>query len=345
MTALGELSADERHRLEQAADWRLKLMRDPSLANSDEYLRWCADPYNARARQAVLKAWSSVGAMETTPEMLALRHQALVRLREAGASRKKTRRWMAGAAAALLVLAGGLTWPYLHEWSSNNIAWLDTASYKTDIGERRIVALPDGSRISMDSDTSVRVTYQRTARSITLDRGRSRFDVTHDPNRPFTVTAGQQTVVAIGTSFDVERLQSSVLVTLIQGQVVIKDVQPVVTQKTIGPAEGSIALKAGEELVVAQNVRPAIVATDLQVARAWESGRLLFRDEPLGDAVARVNRYTSHPVEIDPLIASIRVSGVFNAGDVASFVSAVTSYFPVQAVTTDTNNILLQPRS
>jgi transmembrane sensor len=87
------------------------------------------------------------------------------------------------------------------------------------------------------------------------------------------------------------------------------------------------------------------VATDLQVARAWEAGRLLFRDEPLGDAVARVNRYTSHPVEIDPSIASIRVSGVFNAGDVSSFVSAVTSYFPVQAVTTNTNSILLQPRS
>ena len=345
MTALGALSADEQYRLEQAADWRLKLVRDPSLENSDEYLRWCTDPRNARARQAVLQAWSSVGAMQTTPEMLELRRQALLRMREAGASRRMTRRWIAGAAAAaVLVVAVDVCWPYLHEWGLNRIAWLSTTSYKTDIGERRIVALPDGSRISMDSDTSVHVTYQQTARSITLERGRSRFDVAHDPNRPFTVTAGPQTVVAIGTSFDVERLQSSVLVTLIQGQVVIKDAQPAMAPKTSGPAESSISLKAGEELVVARDVRPAIVATDLQVARAWEAGRLLFRDEPLGDAVARVNRYTSHPVEIDPSIAAIRVSGVFNAGDVSSFVSAVTSYFPVQAVTTDTNSILLQPR-
>jgi transmembrane sensor len=337
MTALGERSADEQHRLQQAASWRLKLMRDPSLGNSQEYLRWCADPVNTKAREAVIKAWSTVGALNSTPELLELRRQTLARVRDANASRRKARRWMVSAAAAavLCIVLGGL---YV------NRDWLNTTSYKTDIGERRIVALPDGSRISMDSDTAVRVTYQETSRSITLERGRSRFDVAHDPNRPFTVMAGPQTVVAIGTSFDVERLQSSVLVTLIQGQVVIKGAQGPPTPETLGAAESSISLKVGEELVAVRNVRPAIVTTDLQVARAWESGRLLFRDEPLGDAVARVNRYTANPVEVDPSIASIRVSGVFNAGDVSSFVSAVTSYFPVQAVTTDTNSILLQPR-
>ena len=345
MTALGDLSADERHRLEQAAGWRLKLIRDPSLGDSEEYLRWCADPFNAKAREAVVKAWSSIGTLETTPEMLDLRRQALARMRAAHADRVKKRGWLAVAAVAALATGVGLAWPYLHQWGVAHIAWLSTTTYKTDIGERRIVALPDGSRISMDSDTLIRVTYQPAARSISLERGRSRFDVAHDPNRPFAVLAGSQTVVAIGTSFDVERLQSSVLVTLIQGQVVIKGAQPALTPEMLGPAPDSISLKAGEELVVTQNVRPEIVTTDLQVARAWESGRLLFRDEPLGDAVARVNRYTSQPVEIDPSIASIRFSGVFNAGDVSSFVSAVTSYFPVQAVTTDTNNIRLQPRS
>jgi transmembrane sensor len=58
-----------------------------------------------------------------------------------------------------------------------------------------------------------------------------------------------------------------------------------------------------------------------------------------------VNRYTGRPVIVDPAIASIRISGVFNAGDIGSFVSAVTSYFPVQASTTGNNSILLQPRS
>lgn len=338
MSAFRDLAPDRQKRLEEAAGWRLKLARDPSSGNSAEYLRWCSDPRNASAREAVGVAWSSVGALGTAPEVLELRREALARMREAGARRWNPRTVRLGAAAAALAMIMiGAVVLYLNLFRPTY--------YQTDIGERRIVALPDGSRISMDSATRVGVKYQKTARSITLDRGRSRFDVAHDATRPFTVTAGPQTVVAVGTSFDVERLQSSVLITLIQGQVVIKSAPSAGTTETAGQSQNPISLKAGEKLVVARNVRPAIVAADLQVARAWEAGRLLFKDEPLGDAVARVNRYTTQPIMIDPAIASIRFSGVFNAGDVGSFVSAVTSYFPVQASTTGTNGILLQPRS
>jgi transmembrane sensor len=219
------------------------------------------------------------------------------------------------------------------------------SSYETDIGERRIVALPDGSHVSMDSDSKVRVKYYKTARTLTLDRGRARFDVAHDPNRPFTVTAGPETVVAVGTSFNVERLQSTVLITLIQGQIVIKDDASTGLAAAGHGPDQSISLKAGEQLVVPRNLRRAVVTADLQVATAWETGHLVFRDELLSDAVARVNRYIGKPVIVDPSLAPIRISGVFNAGDVGSFVSAVTSYFPVQASTTGNNNILLQPRS
>jgi transmembrane sensor len=134
------------------------------------------------------------------------------------------------------------------------------------------------------------------------------------------------------------------LITLIQGQVVIKNAAPASGSAASEKTE-SVSLKAGEQFVVSQNVLPAVVVTDLRVAAAWEAGHLVFRDEPLGDAVLRVNRYTGRPVVIDPSIASIRISGVFNAGDIGSFVSAVTSYFPVQASTTGNNSILLQPRS
>jgi transmembrane sensor len=331
MTALRELSPEQQRRLEEAAEWRLWLARDPSVGKAPEYLHWRSDPLNASASEAVNQAWSSVGALDTAPEMLELRRQALTHLRRAGASRWHTRKVKLGAAVAAVVIGvigAAALYLSLH---------LPT-DYRTDIGERRVVALPDGSRISMDSDTRVRVVYQKTARSITLDRGRSRFDVAHDSRRPFTVTAGTRTVVAVGTSFDVERLQSTVLITLIQGQVVIKGAEPELTTPTI-------SLNAGEQLVVSRDVKPTIVAADPQVARAWEAGRLLFRDETLGDAVARVNRYTLHAIQIDPSIASIRITGVFNAGDIGSFVSAVTSYFAIQASTTRDNSILLQPRS
>jgi transmembrane sensor len=330
MTALGDLSPDQRKRLEVAAGWRLRLERDPSLGKAPEYLEWRSDHLNASASEAVTRACSCVGALNSAPEMLELRRQALARLRRVGASRWHGRKVKLSAAVAAVVIGVmGTVALYLNLHLPTN--------YQTDIGERRVVALPDGSRISMDSDTRVRVAYQKAARSITLDRGRSRFDVAHDSSRPFTVTAGPRTVVAVGTSFDVERLQSTVLITLIQGQVVIKGTEPELTTPTI-------SLNAGEQLVVSRDLQPNIMAADPQVARAWEAGRLLFRDEPLSDAVARVNRYTTHAIQVDPTIASIRISGVFNAGDIGSFVSAVTSYFAVQASTTRDNSILLQPR-
>jgi transmembrane sensor len=334
MTAFRKLSPEQQKRLEEAAGWRLRLTREPSLGSSAEYLQWSSDPQNVRAREAVGSAWSAVGALDTAPEMLELRRQALARMRRGGPGRWGARKTRIGATAAALVM-GAIAATALYEHFCGSI------DYKTDVGERRVVALPDGSRISMDSETRVHIVYGKSARSITLERGRSRFDVTHDASRPFTVTAGPQTVVAVGTSFDVERLPSTVLITLIQGQVLVKGAPAAATTE---PAQQSIVLKPGEELVVARNVRPAIVTADLQVARAWEAGRLLFRDEPLADAVTRVNRYTAHPIRIDPAIASIRVSGVFNAGDIGSFVSGVTSYFPVKASTTEDNNILLQPR-
>jgi transmembrane sensor len=338
MSAFRNLSPDQQRRLEEAAAWQLRLAREPSLKRSAEYLDWSADPRNISAREAVDEAWSAVGAMDTAPEMLELRRGALARLRRTGAGRWGTRKLGARFAAAVLAVA-------LFSAGALYLSLRLPTYYKTEIGERRLVALPDGSRISMDSDTKVRVMYYNAARAITLDRGRSRFDVAHDPSRPFTVTAGPQTVVAVGTLFDVERLQSTVLITLIQGQVVIKNVAPAVRTATSGNPDASISLKAGQQLVVSRNVQPVIVAADLQVAMAWEAGHLVFRDEPLANAVMRVNRYTARPVIIDPAIASIRISGVFNAGDIGSFVSAVTSYFPVQASTTGSNSILLQPRS
>ena len=337
MSAFRDLPPEQQERLEEAARWQLSIAREPSLEQSAEYVDWGADPWNRKALEAVREAWRGLGAIDTAPEVLALRQQALTRLRRAGGrswiSRKMVVRFAAAALALALIGGGALYMALFHP-----------TYYETDIGERRIVALPDGSRISMDSDTKVGVLYYKAGRTITLDRGRSRFDVAHDPSRPFTVTAGAETVVAVGTSFDVERLQSTVLVTLLQGQVVIKNDTPAaVTSKGSNPP--SVALKPGEQFIASLDVQPTVATADLRVASAWELGHLVFRDEPLRDAVARVNRYTDRPVMIDPSIAYIRVSGVFNAGDIGSFVSAITSYFPVQASTTGNNNILLQPRS
>lgn len=337
MSRLRNLSPDEQARLRQAATWQQRLASDPTLAQSAGYIAWSADPRNLGALKAVQEACSAVESLGSTPEMLELRRQARARSRERGAARWGVVKVAGLAALAILAIAQVGLDTLLPGWRAPA-----PADYETGIGRHRVITLSDGSRIWMDSATRLHVSYNETVRAITLDRGRSRFDVAHDPtHRPFTVTAGPETVVAVGTSFNVEHMQSTVLVTLIEGQVLIQSTPPVSSGTNL---PSSLALKAGQQLVVSRNGRPTIVPADLQAAMAWESGHLVFRDETLATVVARVNRYTAHPVRIDPSLASLRISGVFNAGDVRSFVSAVTSYLPVRASMTPSDDILLQPR-
>jgi transmembrane sensor len=98
-------------------------------------------------------------------------------------------------------------------------------------------------------------------------------------------------------------------------------------------------------MATVNDATPVVRQANMDAATAWESGHLIFRGEPLADAVRRVNRYTANPVTVDASAASIPISGVFNAGDVGTFVSAITGYFPVDATTDSENRIRLQKRT
>ncbi|MEI9992989.1 MAG: FecR domain-containing protein [Rhizomicrobium sp.] len=337
MSAFDTLPSDEQARLETAAVWWQRLRSSPSTELSAEFLTWIGQPANRRALDAVESTMSALDDFGATPKILDMRRSALTRLRNAGV--KRWAPWQGigqiAAAALLLVAIGGGLW---------YIQGQRPTAYATDVGERRVVALPDGSRISLDSDSEVEVRYSSAARTIMLDRGRARFDVAHDVTRPFTVSAGAETVVAVGTSFNVERLGSTVLVTLIQGHVLIKGASGSDGAPRPGP-KPTVSLVAGEQLVAVRNATPVVTPANLDAATAWEEGHLVFRGEPLGEAVQRVNRYTDHPIVVDPSVASVRISGVFNAGDIGSFVSAITGYFPVEATTDSDNRITLQRRS
>lgn len=336
MTRFVDLSETEQGRFEAAAAWRLRIQTEPALRRSPEFEAWVANPDNREALGLVSEGLDLVAQFGAAPELLALRQATLKRARRVGAVRwLPIKRAAVALAAALLVAAvmGGGSYWYLQQ----------PATYETQIGERRAIALADGSRISLDSNTEVKVRYTKSARILELLRGRARFDVAHDITRPFSVNAGSETVVAVGTSFDVERLGPKVLVTLIQGHVIIKS--DAVPEKINPMPRHAIVLSPGEQMVAAVDSKPVISPTDIQTAKAWETGQLVFHNETLAEAVEQVNRYSPRPVSLDPAIASVRVTGVFNAGDVNSFVTAVTSYLPIVASTTADNQILLQPRT
>jgi transmembrane sensor len=324
-------------RFDEAGNWYLRLRQEPALEISPEFLDWISNPDNARALRAAEMGMGALSELNASPLILDLRRSALKSMQQAGKRRWPSRpiymRW--AVAAALLISAIGVAgYSYLRSGTA----------YETGVGEHRQVMLADGSKISLDSGTEVHVNYSERTRAIVLNRGQARFDVAHDVKRPFTVTAGTETVIAVGTSFNVEKLQSSVLVTLIQGRIVIKSAAAPASARTES-VQKPVSLVAGQQMVATADNTARVAAADIQEATAWETGQLVFRGVSLADAVERENRYTDHPIAVDPSVANIKVSGVFNAGDTGSFVSAMTSLFPVQATTDSESGITLQRRS
>jgi transmembrane sensor len=222
--------------------------------------------------------------------------------------------------------------------------------YATAFGERRMFTLADGSRISLDSASDVTVRYTRTSRELHLLHGQARFDVAHDVQRPFSVLAGNETVVATGTAFNIDMTEPDIRVTLIEGHVVVFDekAQHILraSSMALGLAPASLELRAGQQLIVPVGVPPRIEAADVQRVTAWTSGQLIFSNEPLFEVVARVNRYSTTPIVVaDPAAAHIRVTGVFNIGDVQGFIAIVTEALPLKASSDAEGDIRLSRKS
>jgi transmembrane sensor len=195
--------------------------------------------------------------------------------------------------------------------------------YWTPLGQSQTFVLSDGSRAILDAATEIDVRYSRAAREIRLLKGQARFQVTHNATRPFSVEAGGEAVVAVGTDFNVDLVGPEVAVTLIKGRV------------TVGPAGPKrappVILYPGQQLVASPTQPVYVHSASIAGATAWEAGLLVFDNQSLGSVVSIVSRYSALSVTSDREVSALRISGVFKEGDVSSFVDVVTHYLPVTA--------------
>lgn len=222
-------------------------------------------------------------------------------------------------------------------------------SYETAIGERSTVALPDGSTITLNTNSRMEVDYTSAAREVRLLKGQGFFEVAKDVGRPFIVTAGDKRVVALGTAFDVRFDKENVVeVTLVEGLVDVADVGPVDDFVQLGVEQSADAAKVrlnpGERLVARTDSAPAVEKTDTVEETSWRTGKLIFRDRPLSDVIEEMNRYSGQKLVLDDSdirLAKMRVSGSFNAGRATTFVDALETMHPLKATRSGQNELTL----
>jgi transmembrane sensor len=207
----------------------------------------------------------------------------------------------------------------------------------TQIGERALLVLADGSKVTLNTDSAVRADYTGRERRLTLVRGEAFFDVAKDPTRPFIVTAGSRQVIAVGTAFNVRLQDQQVRVTLVEGTVRI-----VPTARQRDPV---VTLEAGSALVTGADGIDRVESLDTARATSWRSGKLVFEGDRLADVVAEMNRYSREKLEIaDPTLEDRKVSGVFEPTEGHAFAKALEAYGIARTTRqTDTTIVLNAP--
>lgn len=305
---------------ETAAAWAARRLGG---AASDEagFARWLGeDPAHEEAYARAEGVWRLMGEGAGTDDLLTLRREALQRARakRPGWDRRAI---AAGLVAAIAAPAGGLWWTR-HRAQQGEL-------FQTALGEQRTLTLSDGSRVTMDALSVMRVRYTAAVRSIDLVQGRAFFEVAHDTARPLRVHAGPRTVTAVGTAFSVRREPRETTVVLAEGKVAVSDHESPTTLAVLRP---------GQSMLLVDGMRAGgPIGADLDQALAWRRGQVVFDNVVLADAAAEMNRYSTLQVVVaDPSLRTLRISGTFNAGQSRAFVEAIQSYFPVRATSTAT---------
>jgi len=336
-----KLAVPETSAAGQAARWFARQRVSPlSETEAFEFEAWLkADATHTAAWSEFERLWGRVEAVRDDPKILAIREEA--RHRAAGQVGARQGRRVAAALAASLVLSVAVWWG-LHKsvLAPSDVPTLAHVSEfpdptpplildaSTEIGERSLLVLADGSKVTLNTASAVRADYTGRERRLTLVRGEAFFDVVKDPTRPFIVTAGARQVIAVGTAFNVRLQNRQVKVTLVEGKVrVFHTTMPASVSGTEAPAAPSVTLEAGSALVAEADGADHIERLDTARATSWRSGKLVFEGERLADVVAEMNRYSRQQLEIaDSKLGSRRVSGVFEPTEAHAFARALEAY-------------------
>lgn len=215
--------------------------------------------------------------------------------------------------------------------------WRDIHHYRTAVGELQTVVLRDGTRLSLNTDTRVRVELDSAQRTVSIEGGEALFEVAKDAKRPFVVRAAASEVVALGTVFTVRLAPGSpdaaatLVVTLIEGQVSLRPAAGG-SAEGVAPAQ-PLLMSPGERVRLVKAAGRAGQATQqvdrprLEQVVAWQRSEAVFDNATLADAVAEMNRYSRTPIVLVGSAATNgrRISGQYRAGDNAGFARAVAT--------------------
>jgi transmembrane sensor len=326
---------------DEAAAWFVEFRTgDIDAAGRAAFDAWVrASPEHLRAFIEIAALWNEAASFDPQRridvEALIARARAVdnvvpldgpVQARTPPVERRRSASKGAARAAAVLILttAAGAFW-----WHGRTQPVLSTG-----MGEQRSVTLEDGSTVTLDARSRVRVAFAAAARTVELLDGQAFFHVAKNSVRPFIVLSAGTAVRAVGTQFDVNRSVNGTTVTVLEGRVAVyaspldghdadlavpgalpgATSDPATPPGRSGGAPEPVMLSAGEQVaVVAGGIPPGPAHVDAASAAAWREGQVVLVGATLAEIAEDFSRYSPRRLVAEDHGASpLRVSGVFS---------------------------------
>jgi transmembrane sensor len=299
--------------IRQAADWWARLREGATDADRAGFERWRqAQPAHELAwqRLSALTRDVALGVTEAGSGVAGrtLRQAPLIQ------SRRNAIRWMVSAAGM-----GLAAWAVGERGTIRRL----TADLRTGTGERRVLTLPDGARLELNTGSAVDLRYTASHRELVLREGEILVTTAQDPQgRPFTVRTRSGVLTPVGTRFLVRDLDDgrAMRVAVLEGAVDVRG---------LGPADAPRRVPAGEQADFSPGV--GVVAGPLAPATtAWLNGMFIADELPLSDFLRELGRYRPGLLNCSDAAGALRVVGAFPLADTDKVLAMLQEVLPVR---------------
>lgn len=253
------------------------------------------------------------------------------------------RRWLSlrgrvglmAASIGLLLLAGG--------WFSRD--WLLFETHTTGYGSLKTITLPDGSRVTLNANTSLRVpragfSFLQTNRYVEL-AGEAEFSVVHTrDNRRFVVhTPDDLNVEVLGTEFILYSRSRGSKVVLNRGKVSLRSGKTGATKPLI-IAPGDVVTVSRTGQFVLQHRQP------IALHAAWKQHGFVFDGTSVGQLATVLQENFGVTLLIpDPQLAQRTLGGTFQARRAEDLLQILTEVLDARVVRIDETTFSLNPNN
>ncbi|MDJ1500845.1 FecR family protein [Xanthocytophaga agilis] len=231
-----------------------------------------------------------------------------------------------------MLIVAGLWWKYSISPEKDELI-----TYKTGYGQTKSIQLPDGSRITLNTNSKVYLYghhWKRQSERIVYIDGEAFFEVVHTPDhKRFIVnTPHKLNIEVLGTKFNVNARRNQAEVYLQSGKVKLTS-----NTENLLLAPGQMAeYNLSDKQITVHSV-------DGKACTAWQNHFFVFDDEPLSKVAETIEDYFGVKVRIaDQSLAQQKITARIPQGNIEVLLDVLSAMLKITVTRKNTEIILHQ---